>query len=463
MSSLMIGVSGVRGIVGESLTPELLIRLGQAFGTYVMGGPVVVGRDTRVTGEMVKHSVFGGLLSTGCSIVDVGVCATPTTTLMIEELGAAGGIVISASHNPAEWNALKFFRSDGFYLNDEEGRNLLDIYYQGDFTKARFDGFHDVTTNGEAQERHVKRALELVDVGTIRQCGFSVALDCCNGAGVAITRMFLEELGCKIHPLHCTPDGLFPHDPEPTFVNLQDICDYVRDNEVDVGFAVDPDADRVAIIGEDGAFIGEEYTLGLATDYHLRRMKGPVVTNVSTTRAIDDIAHAHGCECSRTPVGEVNVATRMKQLSSPIGGEGNGGVIDPRLHYGRDAIVGIGMTLEYMAISGRRVTELASKLPRYHMLKSKVDCHKSYSHEIVRRLATEGEGDRTDLTDGLKIEWADSWVHLRASNTEPVMRIIAEAKTEQAVGELVGRYGEKVADILAELTGGNSATRAAAP
>ncbi len=463
MSSLMIGISGVRGIVGESLTPELLIRLGAAFGTYVMRGTVVVGRDTRVSGEMVKHSVFGGLLSTGCSIVDIGVCATPTATIMIEELGAAGGIVISASHNPAQWNALKFFRSDGFYLNDEEGRNLLDIYYQGDFEKARYDEFQDVATNGTAAERHVARALELLDIPAIKQCKFAVALDCCNGAGVEITRMFLDALGCQIHPIHCTPDGIFPHDPEPTFINLGDICQHVKDNNVDVGFAVDPDADRVAIIGEDGDFVGEEYSLGLAADYHLRRKKGPVVTNVSTTRAIDDIARSHGCECVRVPVGEVNVATRMKELGSPIGGEGNGGVIDPRLHYGRDALVGIGLVLEYMAMTGKRITELASKLPRYETVKAKLDCHKSYAHEVVSRLRGEGEGDSTDMTDGLKIEWADSWVHLRASNTEPVMRIIAEAKTTEQAQELVDRYDVKVAGILAELTGGASASRAAAP
>jgi phosphomannomutase len=275
--------------------------------------------------------------------------------------------------------------------------------------------------------------------------------------------MFLEELGCTVHPLHCTPNGLFPHDPEPTFVNLQELCDYVKRGSVDVGVAVDPDADRVAIIGEDGAFIGEEYSLGLAADYHLRRKKGPVVTNVSTTRAVDDIAQSHGCECVRTPVGEVNVATKMKDLLSPIGGEGNGGVIDPRLHYGRDALVGIGMVLEYMAITGKRVTELASKLPRYHMVKTKVDCHKSYAHEIVARIRAEGEGDRTDLTDGLKIEWADSWVHLRASNTEPVMRLIAEARTEEEARALAERYGQKVASLLGELSGGTSSTRAAAP
>lgn len=448
-STLMMGISGVRGIVGESLTPEFLSRLGQAYGTYVRAGRVVVGRDARVSGEMVKHAVFGGLLSAGCTIIDIGVCATPTATLMIEELRADGGIVISASHNPAEWNGLKFFRRDGIYLNAEQGRELLDIYYQGDYLRARWDGFKAVQTNADAERVHVERVLSIVDVEAIRAAKLRVALDCCNGAGAPVTDKLLAALGCRVERIHCTPDGLFPHDPEPTFENLADLVDLVKRSNVDVGFAQDPDADRLAVVCEDGTFLSEEYTLALVVNYVLPMRPGPVVTNMSTSRMIDKIAERYGCEVIRVPVGEVNVAEAMKEHASPIGGEGNGGVIDSRVHYGRDSLVGIALILEALAKGNRKLSEMVAALPRFYMIKTKVDCPRAYAREILKKFQAEHAG--ADTTDGLKIEWPDAWVHLRPSNTEPILRVIAEADSLERARELTETFRAKIRKLAVAL------------
>lgn len=452
-STLMVGISGVRGIVGESLTPEFLTRLGQAFGTYMRGGRIVVGRDARVSGEMVKQSVFGGLLSAGCSIVDVGVVATPTASLMIEELRADGGIVISASHNPVEWNGLKFFRRDGIYLNEEQGRELLDIYYQGDYLRAKWDGFKPVETNAAGERVHVEHVLANIDVEAIRAAKLKVALDCCNGAGVGVSEKLLSALGCRTIKLHCVPDGLFPHDPEPTFDNLRDLVARMRTGDLDVGFAQDPDADRLAVVAEDGTFLSEEYTLALVVEYVLPSNPGTVVTNMSTSRMIDVVAKKHDCDVVRVPVGEVNVAETMKELASPIGGEGNGGVIDARVHYGRDSLAGMGLVLEELAKTKKKLSELVAAIPRFHMLKTKVDCPRGYAREILKRLCesipAEHLGAGVSNLDGLKVEWPDAWVHLRPSNTEPILRIIGEAETPERVEELIDAFRARVRKLAA--------------
>jgi len=445
----MVGISGVRGIVGDSLTPEFLARLGQAYGTYARSGRVVVGRDARVSGEMVKHAVFGGLLSAGCTIVDVGVCATPTVTLMIEELRADGGIVISASHNPVEWNGLKFFRPDGIYLNAEQGRDLLDIYYQGDYLKAKWDGFKAVETNSNSERVHVERVLANVDVGGNPPPHQPRGRDSCNGAGVDVTEHLLEALGCRVTKIHCVPDGLFPHDPEPTFENLMDLVDLLKKGGLDAGFAQDPDADRLAVVAEDGTFLSEEYTLALAVDYLLPQNPGPVVTNMSTSRMIDTVAKKHGCEVMRVPVGEVNVAEAMKEHRSPIGGEGNGGVIDARVHYGRDSIAGIALMLEMLATTGRKLSDLVASIPRFHMIKTKVECPRAYAREILKRLQAENQGDGVNTMDGLKIDMPESWIHLRPSNTEPILRIIAEAETQQRASDLVETFRARIRKLAA--------------
>jgi len=450
MGSLMVSISGVRGVIGESLTPEVVMRWGQAYGTYVGGGRVVVGRDTRVSGEMVKHSVLAGLLATGCGIIDLGVVTTPTATIMIEELGADGGIVISASHNPIEWNALKFFSRDGQYLDAAEGRELLEIGRRGEFRRAKWHQIREVEANARAADVHLKKVLGIVDVEAIRARHFRVALDSCNGAGVEITARMLTELGCDLVRIHCTPDGLFPHDPEPSFENLQDLCKLVRaEQNVDAAFAQDPDADRLAVVNEQGAFIGEEYTLALVADYLLAARPGKVVINMSTSRAIEDLAARRGSTCERVAVGEVNVARRMREVGAVIGGEGNGGVIDPRVHLGRDSLVGMALILECMAKSGRSLSALVGALPRYHMRKTKAQCPPEKLAAAMAGMRREGEasGARVNETDGLRLAWPDAWVHVRPSNTEPIVRVIGEAADERRADGLVNSFVERVREL----------------
>lgn len=452
-NDLMISVSGVRGIVGRSLTPELIVRLGQAYGTYIRSGRVVVGRDTRVSGEMVKHALFSGLLAAGCTIQDVGVVSTPTATLMIEHLKADGGVVISASHNPVEWNALKFFRADGLYLNADEGRDLLNIYYGGDFIRVKWDGLMPVESVPDAEAHHVEKVLAILDADRIRQRRFRVALDCCNGAGVGVSLRFLRALGCQVEPIHCTPDGRFPHTPEPNFDNLQDLCRFTRECEADIGFATDPDGDRVAAVSERGDFLGEELSLALTARHILQRptqAMRSVVVNMSTSRVIEDIAREAGADVVRTAVGEINVAERMKEMNAVFGGEGNGGVMDPRIHCGRDAIVGMGLMLEYLACSGKLISELAAELPPWHMLKTKLDIPTAQSREIIRRLKTETPSARASTEDGLRLDWEEGWVHLRASNTEPVLRVIAEGRSPEAAQQLVREYTERIQKMRSE-------------
>lgn len=447
MSSLMIGISGVRGIVGTDLTPELCVRLGEAFGTYVDGGTVVVGRDTRPSGDMVKHAVFSGLLSAGCKIIDIGVVGTPTAAMMVRDLKADGGIVISASHNTVEWNALKFFRADGVYLNDTQGRALLDIYYGGHAKHVEWQHIQAVSLDTTAVKRHLKKVLRLVDVKKMRKRKFKVALDCCNGAGAELALAFLKEVGAKVEQLYCEPHGNFSRNPEPSVANVTEICKVVKKKKCDIGFAQDADADRIAFISEKGKYIGEEYSLCLATEFILSKKKGPVVTNLSTTRMIEDVAAKFGCEVIRTPVGEVNVAEKMIELKAPAGGEGNGGVIDPRIHYGREALTGMALMMQMMLERDATVTELVKEIPTYKFVKTKVACSKRQLAPVLETLA-QVKADRVDARDGVKLDFKDGWVHVRASNTEPIVRIYSEAKTLKQAEQLNKKYMDMVKKIV---------------
>ena len=449
MSKLMIGISGVRGVVGDNLTPELLVNLGQAFGTWIESGTVVVGRDTRASGDMVKHAVFSGLLSAGCRIIDVGVCGTPSAAMMINRLGADGGIVISASHNTIEWNALKFFRSDGVYLNQEQGRQLLDIYYGGDAVKVGYERLHAVELDNSAVENHLEKVMTLVDVQALRKRKFRVAIDCCNGAGSLLALRFLEEVGCEVASIYCDMNGVFYRNPEPTRTHVVNLLDTVKRHDADIGFAQDADADRIAVISETGNYIGEEYSLCLAAKYRLSQKKGPVVTNLSTTRMLDDVAAEYGCEVLRTPVGEVNVAEAMLDTDAVIGGEGNGGVIDPRVHYGRDALTGMAILLQLLLETGKTVNELVAEIPTYSMSKQKVMISKRGVAAVLKHIAEE-KADRVDVRDGVKLDFADGWVHIRPSNTEPIVRVYAEARTSERADELAYHYRTMVEDLTAK-------------
>lgn len=440
MDSLMIGVSGIRGIVGTSLTPELLTRFALAFGTYLDGGRVVVARDTRTSGDMIKHSMLAGLLSAGCSIVDIHVCPTPTASLMVTELKADGGVVITGSHNPIEWNALKFMGPDGVCLSEEEGRRLLDIYYRGDFRAVDWSGLKEVEDNRTALDTHIAKIIGKVDATLIKSKGFRVALDACNGAGSVITPKMLEELGCKVTGLHCTPNGLFPHNPEPTFEHLEDLCQTVSRGGFDIGFAQDADADRLAIIDEAGRYLGEEYTLALATMHMLSIKPGAVAANLSTSRMVDDIAARHNSKVVRTKVGEANVAAAMKANNCVVGGEGNGGVIDPRTCYTRDSLSGMALVLELLARKGKAVSAVAAEIPAYAITKRKFTATRGKVAKVLAATKEAATGATVNELDGVRLDWPDRWVHVRPSNTEPAVRVIAEAPTAADADALCEKF-----------------------
>ena len=440
MDSLMIGVSGIRGIVGKSLTPELLTRFALAFGTYLDGGRVVIARDTRTSGDMIKHSMLAGLLSAGCPIVDIGICPTPTASVMIPELHADGGVVITGSHNPIEWNALKFMGADGICLSEDEGKRLLDIYYKGDFTAVDWSGLKEVEEKRDAHDVHIQRIVTKVDVSLIRSKKFRVALDSCNGAGSVITPRMLEALGCEVTKVHCTPNGMFPHNPEPTFEHLEDLCQAAASGAVDVGFAQDADADRLAIIDEAGRYLGEEYSLALAALHVLATRPGPVAANLSTSRMLDDVAARFKSGVVRTKVGEANVAAAMKANGCVVGGEGNGGVIDPRTCYTRDSLTGMALVLELLAGRGKPISAVAAEIPAYAITKKKFNCSRGRISRLLAAVKEAGKGAGVNELDGVRLDWPNRWVHVRPSNTEPAVRVISEAPTAAEADALCEKF-----------------------
>jgi len=406
----------------------------------------VVGRDTRVSGVMLKHLVFGGLMSAGCKIIDLDIAPTPTVALMVKELGADGAVVISGSHNPAEWNALKFFNERGMYLNETQWHQLQDLFYQGSFRAVDWQGLQDVEHYTKAYDVHVRRVLKVVQTRTIRKARLRVVLDSCNGAGSLITPTLLEKLGCKVVRVHCEPSGLFPHNPEPVFTNLGDLCQAVAEAQADVGFAQDADADRLAIVDERGQYLGEEYTLALVARHVLRHRKGLVVTNLSTSRLVEDVAREFGGRVVRTRVHEIHVAERMRTESAIIGGEGNGGVIDPRVHLTRDSLVAMALLLEELAETDATVSELAEELPRYVIRKTKLPTTYTTAMntlaDIKNRFQPQADAGtvRIDYTDGIRLDWDDAWVHVRPAGTEPALRVIAEATTAKRADALCEEF-----------------------
>ncbi len=427
---VMISVSGIRGIVGEGLTPELLVNYSSAAGTYYGQGKVLVGRDSRVTGEMVKNAVFCGLQSVGCSPVDLGICPTPTVELAVQDSDAVGGIIITASHNPIEWNALKLLNSKGLFLDQEEGEQIKKIISSQAYTYSKWDAIGTPEKFEGAVQEHIKKILEMryINAEDIRRRKFKVAYDCVNGAGGSIIPELLKELGCKAFPLNQEMTGIFAHNPEPVPQNLKQLSSMVMDKKADIGFAVDPDVDRLAIVAENGEPLGEEYTVTLAARFILSKIKSNIVVNLSTTRAVDDIARQAGVKCFRTSVGEIHVAKKMLSIKAAVGGEGNGGVILPELHPGRDAPVALALTLQALLEHGGTVSELHQMLPQYVITKKKIRIHDKNPDIILEQFINNHKQEQIDLTDGVRIDWAHKWAHIRKSNTEPIIRVVAEAE-----------------------------------
>jgi phosphomannomutase len=441
-AGLIVSVSGVRGVVGRGLTSEAALAFAAALGTHARGGAVVLSRDGRPSGSVLRHAVLAGLLGAGCTVHDLGVAPTPTFGLAVRRLRAAGGIQITASHNPAEWNGLKLFGPDGTVLGAADGKQINALFASREFRRVPWNELGTVRDCGHALDWHCERVLELVDVVRIRSRQLRVFLDANGGAGGPLGRLLLERFQCRPVCQGCDADGFFLHEPEPIAANLRDVCPRVAAAGADVGFVLDPDADRLALIDEQGRYLGEELTLALAVRCRLREERGPVVINLSTSRVVEDVAREQGVACHRAAVGEANVAAKMRAVGAVIGGEGNGGVMDPRVGLVRDPFIGMGLILSLMAETGRRLSELAAELPSYQIVKEKYPAPRERLPGLLAQLRKRWPEAAADEEDGLRLDWADRWVQVRPSNTEPVVRVIAEAPRADEAERLCRQVGE---------------------
>jgi phosphomannomutase len=454
--SLMVSISGIRGIVGSSLTPEVIVKYASAFAEYSKRGTIVLGRDGRITGKSITHLVSSTLLQMGSNVATLGVCPTPSVAMAVERTKAAGGISITASHNPMMWNGLKFFGPSGLFLDAEENRVLWSIADRPGREYAPWNNQGKHIALESFLDDHIAAVLSIPSIRpeSIKKQQFKVVLDCVNAAGGNIVPKLLKQLGCYVVEMNCDVSGVFSHTPEPIPENLTDLCKRVRKEKADIGIAVDPDVDRLVLIDERGEPFGEEYTIANVVKFVLDKESGrktkskSVVVNLSTTRAVQDIAASHGFTTIRTPVGEINVAKKMKETGAIVGGEGSGGVILSSVHFGRDALVGIALTLQHLADFGGTVSELKKTMPQYFITKGKVDIGKLNPDKVLAYIKDHRAVDGTVNTDdGLKIDFRDSWIHLRKSNTEPIVRIIAEAREKKAADTLVNKFAKQIREV----------------
>jgi phosphomannomutase len=447
----MISVSGIRGIVGETMTHELVGDFSSAFATVLGGGTVIVARDSRPSGPELSTAVTASLRAAGCNVIDLGIVSTPGAALMVRALGADGGIVITASHNPSPWNGLKFLSSAGLAPPQDEASAIWALRESRQFKTVPYAEHGGYATDDTTNDRHAQTVLDRADLTAAKKCKFKVVLDSVNGAGGEEGRMLLEAIGCEIVHLNAEPHGRFAHAPEPLAENLTQLSEAVRSHKADIGFAQDPDADRCAIVDDQGRYIGEEFTLALAAKFMFKAFPGPAVTNLSTSRMIDDLANAAGGPCTvhRTAVGEANVVEGLGQFGGCIGGEGNGGVIDPAVVPVRDSLVAMSATLQLLALEGRPLSAVLSDFPRYVMIKHKFECDRDRIGQILDRLKVEFADARINDLDGVRIDWPDAWVHVRASNTEPIIRIIAEAPSDADARSILAKIETVTAPVLA--------------
>ena len=448
MSQLIISVSGVRGIVADGLDGPAAAKLAQAYASALAGlarfdeanhKRIVLARDSRASGAELAQTVATALSELGFGVIKLGIVSTPGAALMTTKLRADGAVVITASHNPAQWNGLKFLGPDGLGISAEGMAAIARKFADQTFSPAKAKKKPEICEDTSTHRVHSREVLQHADIDSVRRKKFRVVLDSVNGAGGAGAKLLLEELGCELIHINAEPTGEFAHGPEPIAENLIGLGQAVIDNKADVGFAQDPDADRLAIVDELGQFIGEEYTLALAVMAVLGKKRGPVATNLSTSRMIDDLAKRFGVEVFRTPVGEAHVARAVARHHCVIGGEGNGGVIDPRVVNVRDSFSGMSLVLQLMAATGKTLSQLLQEIPRYYMLKSKFACEPQRAQKILAAVGQAFSDQRLDRSDGLRIDWPQGWVHVRSSNTEPIMRVFAEAADEPTAQELLER------------------------
>lgn len=440
MKPLKIGITGVRGIVGETLTPELIVEFAQAFGTYLDTGRILICRDTRPSGLMVRSAVLAGLLASGCEVIDLGICPTPSLQLAVAKYQANGGISITAGHNPSNWNALKFVRGDGLYLNAMQAEELLDIYHQGEFDKAEWHKIHTNIETRDAMEHHIQVLQRTFEVAAIRARSLTVAVDCCNGACALFTPRWLESLGCTVLAINDDIAAPFPHNPEPKRETMAQLRAVVKAGHADIGFALDANGERLGIVTETGEPLSEELTLAMATDIRLQQKSGPVVTHISTSSVIERIAARYGASVIRTPVGQSYISEAMLEHQAVIGGEGNGAVVIPTVHYTNDSAAAMGLILEHLAQTGKRISEVAANIPPSVMLKRYLPIEPQLLFSKlndVRKEIADAHAEEVDVRDGIKLSWPDGWLHIRASNTESMLRVIAEAGDEQRARDLL--------------------------
>jgi phosphomannomutase len=451
---LIISVSGMRGIIGHNLTASVAAEYGVAFGSFLQAAQpeerlsVCIGMDSRPSGPMLKSAMTAGLTDAGIDVIDLGMVTTPCVGISLRELGCAGGVVITASHNPIQYNGIKLLLDNGIAPSPETAATIKGRFWDGNFTHA--DSIHNgkVTSDDQADDRHLARILSIIDREKIAARRYKVALDSVNGAGGRVTKKLLSALGCKISAVNDEPTGLFAHVPEPTAENLRDFCRVVEEKDADIGFAQDPDADRLAIVDENGAYIGEEYSLALAAKYIFSHKSGNAATNLSTSRMIDDIARKAGGRVFRTPVGEASVASAMIEHDCIIGGEGNGGVIDLCVGPIRDSLVGIALVLQLMSETGKSISQLVGEISGYYMNKDKFSADQDQARQILDSTKKIFDGAKLDATDGCRFDFDDGWLHVRASNTEPLVRVIVEAKDQLTAQKYIDAVMKIRDDVL---------------
>lgn len=445
----MVSVSGIRGIVGNGLDPQTIVKYSSAYARFCGKGKIVLGSDGRITGTMVKNIIVGTLLAKGNDVVDIGICPTPTVLYNVTKLGAVGGIQISASHNPNEWNALKLLNNKGEFMTPDENKEMLSFLEE----KESYEPWNKLGTlkdYTQGLQNHLDAVLSLdhINIDSIKNRKFKVLLDCVNGAGSYVMPELLEKFGCEVIQLNCEKTGIFPRLPEPIPENLTETMDAVKKHGADLGVVVDPDVDRLVLITNEGNPFGEEYTITQAVRFVLSKSKGNVVVNLSTTRAVDDVAEAAGCKIFRSPVGEANVVVKMKEVDAVIGGEGSGGVIYPSLHYGRDALVGTAIILQHLTDFGGTISELKEALPEYHIAKKKIDISGVDPDDVINKLISIYSGEKINTVDGMRVDFSDHWVHLRKSNTEPIIRCITEAKNMEEAEKWGDKYFKEIKNLI---------------
>ena len=458
--TLIKSISGIRGTIGgnpgDSLTPVDILKFTVAFGKWTAAKSgkkkIVIGRDARISGEMVRNLVTGTLQSIGIDVVDLGLSTTPTVEIAVTDENAGGGIIITASHNPKQWNALKLLNASGEFISDKDGKEVLELAEETDIAFSDVNSLGSVTFENSYLQKHIDKilSLPLVDADAIAKAKFKIAIDCVNSSGGIFVPALLKALGVEvIHELYCTPDGQFPHNPEPLPENLTALSQEVLSKKADLGIAVDPDVDRLCFVCEDGKMFGEEYTLVAVADYILKNQPGNTVSNLSSTRALKDVTISCGSSYSASAVGEVNVVTKMKETNAIIGGEGNGGIIYPELHYGRDALVGIALFLSHLAKFGEPVSLLKKSYPQYYISKNKITLTPGMDIDrLLDQTRQKYSAYPHSTIDGLKIDFENEWVHLRRSNTEPIIRIYSEAQSEDAANTLAEKIITDIKEIL---------------